>query len=246
MVDILKIDYLWFYKFMESESEKRKNINKNLDHDALSAGIGGKISPENDEHQYKLRMQRRKDIQNERLKIRKDKKGLIIVFTGNGKGKTTAALGMAIRTLGHMEKVVIIQFIKGSWETGEEKAFKNFPNIKWYSLGEGFTWETQDRIKDEKLVKEAWRVAKEYIKNNSFKLVILDEINIAIKLGYINSDEIIDFIKGLENRNDNHIVLTGRGAPDSIIKFADLVTEMNLIKHPFKDQGIKAQKCIEF
>jgi len=246
MIDILKIDYLWFYKFMESESEKRKNINKNLDHDALAAGIGGKISPEKDEHQYKLRMQKRKEIQQERLKIRKDKKGLIIVFTGNGKGKTTAALGMAIRTLGHMEKAVIIQFIKGSWETGEEKAFKNFPNIKWYSLGEGFTWETQDRIKDEKLVKEAWRLAKGYIKNKAYKLVILDEINIAIKLGYINSDEIIDFIKGLENKNGNHIVLTGRGAPDSIIKFADLVTEMNLIKHPFKDQGIKAQKCIEF
>ena len=246
MVDFLKIDYLWFYKFMESESEKRKNIKKNLDHDALVAGIGGKISPEKDENQYKLRMQKRKEIQRERLKIRKDKKGLIIVFTGNGKGKTTAALGMALRTLGHMEKVVIIQFIKGSWETGEEKAFKNFPNIKWYSLGEGFTWETQDRIKDEKLVKEAWKLAKEYIENNEFKLVILDEINIAIKLGYINSDEIIDFIKGLENKSDNHIVLTGRGAPDSIIKFADLVTEMNLIKHPFKDQGIKAQKCIEF
>ena len=246
MVDILKIDYLWFYKFMESESEKRKNINENLDHDALAAGIGGKISPEKDEYQYKLRMQKRKDIQHERLKIRKNKKGLIIVFTGNGKGKTTAALGMAIRTLGHLEKVVIIQFIKGSWETGEQKAFKNFSNIKWYSLGEGFTWETQDRIRDEKLVTEAWKLAKVYIKNNEFKLVILDEINIAIKLGYINPDEIIDFIGGLGNKNDNHIVLTGRGAPESIIKFADLVTEMNLIKHPFKDQGIKAQKCIEF
>ena len=246
MEDILKFGYLCFYKFMESESEKRKNINKNLDHDALAAGIGGKISPEKDEHQYKLRMQKRKEIQSERLKIRKNKKGLIIVFTGNGKGKTTAALGMAIRTLGHMEKAVIIQFIKGSWETGEEKAFKNFPNIKWYSLGEGFTWETQDRIKDEKLVKEAWRLAKGYIKDKAYKLVILDEINIAIKLGYIKPGEIIDFIQGLENKNDNHIVLTGRGAPDSIIKFADLVTEMNLIKHPFKDQGIKAQKCIEF
>ena len=247
MGDFLSIDNLWFYKFMEIKSEKRKNINENLDQYALEAGIGGKTSPEKDEHQYKLRMQKRKEIQSERLKIRKDKKGLIIVFTGNGKGKTTAALGMAIRTLGHRGKVVIIQFIKGSWETGEEKAFKKFSNnLKWHSLGEGFTWETQDRIRDEKLVKEAWILAKEYIKNNEFKLVILDEINIAIKLGYINPVEIIDFIRGLENKNDNHIVLTGRGAPDSIIKFADLVTEMNLIKHPFRDQGIKAQKCIEF
>ena len=232
---------------MEKESDKRKKINKNLDHDALKLGIGGKLSPEKNEQQYKLRMQKRKEIQLERLKIRKDKKGLIIVFTGNGKGKTTAALGMAIRTLGHTKKVVIIQFIKGSWATGEEKAFKIFSNnIKWHSLGEGFTWETQDRIKDEKLVKEAWKLAKEYIKNKSYKLVILDEINIAIKLGYINPDEIIQFIRSLKNNNNNHVVLTGRGAPESIIKFADLVTEMNLIKHPFKEQGIKAQKCIEY
>ena len=232
---------------MSIEFEKRKNINKNLDHDALEVGIGGKISPEKNEQLYKIRMQKRKEIQIERLKIRKDKKGLVIVFTGNGKGKTTAALGMAIRTLGHMEKVVVIQFIKGSWETGEEKALKNFSdNIKWHSLGEGFTWETQDRIRDEKLVMGAWRLAKEYIQDKSYKLVILDEINIAIKLGYIKSDEIIDFIEGLNNKNNNHIVLTGRGATESIIKFADLVTEMNLIKHPFKDQGIKAQKCIEF
>tara|TARA_Y100001978_G_scaffold24679_1_gene21140 strand:- start:1161 stop:1859 length:699 start_codon:yes stop_codon:yes gene_type:complete len=232
---------------MEIESERTKKIHTNLDQDALKVGIGGKFSPETNEETYKLRMQKRKEIQLERLKIRKNKKGLVIVFTGSGKGKTTAALGMALRTLGHMKKVVIIQFIKGSWETGEEKALRSFSNyIKWHSLGEGFTWETQDRIKDEKLVKEAWNLAKEYIKNKSYKLVILDEINIAIKLGYIKSEEIIDFIKRLENKNNNHIVLTGRGAPDSLIKFADLVTEMNLIKHPFKDQGIKAQKCIEF
>tara|TARA_Y100000589_G_scaffold77291_1_gene71089 strand:- start:83 stop:781 length:699 start_codon:yes stop_codon:yes gene_type:complete len=232
---------------MGIESEKNNYIDKNLDHDAYEVGIGGKVSPEKNEYQYKLRMQKRKKIQNERLKIRKDKKGLVIVFTGNGKGKTTAALGMAIRTLGHMKKVVVIQFIKGSWETGEEKAFKNFSkNIEWHSLGEGFTWETQDRIRDEKLVKGAWTLAKDYIRNKAFKLVILDEINIAIKLGYIDPNEIIDFIKSLKNKNDSHIVLTGRGAPNSIIKFADLVTEMNLIKHPFKDQGIKAQKCIEF
>ena len=232
---------------MGIESERRKDIKDNLDRDALEAGIGGKISPEKNEQQYKLRMQKRKEIQLERLKIRKDKKGLIIVFTGNGKGKTTAALGMAIRTLGHMKKVVIVQFIKGAWETGEEKALKSFSKgMKWHSLGEGFTWETQDRIRDEKLVREAWNLAKEYLENKSYKLVILDEINVAIKLGYIESDEIINFIVGLKNTENKHIVLTGRGAPNSIIEFADLVTEMSLIKHPFKDQGIKAQKCIEF
>ena len=191
-------------------------------------------------------MQQRKDVQAERLKIRKTKKGLLIVFTGNGKGKTTASLGMALRTIGHGYKVAIIQFIKGGWTTGEENALKNLSSsISWHSLGEGFTWETQDRIRDEKLVKEAWQLAKKYIQNESYKLIILDEINIATKLGYLAPEEIITFLKSLNDRK-NHVVLTGRGASDSIINYADLVTEMKLIRHPFKEQGIKAQKCVEF
>ncbi|WP_288262000.1 cob(I)yrinic acid a,c-diamide adenosyltransferase [uncultured Prochlorococcus sp.] len=218
----------------------------NLDNQAKELGMGGKLSPERDEISYKKRMQQRKDIQAERLQIRKAKKGLLIVFTGNGKGKTTAALGMALRTVGHGYKVAIIQFIKGRWTTGEEKALQNLsPYISWHSLGEGFTWETQDRIKDEKLVQEAWQLAKKYIEDESYKLIILDEINIATKLGYIASEEIINFLKSLTDRK-NHVVLTGRGASDSIVNYADLVTEMNLIRHPFKEQGIKAQKCVEF
>ena len=218
----------------------------NLDSQAKELGMGGKLSPESDESSYKKKMQQRKDIQAKRLQIRKTKKGLLIVFTGNGKGKTTAALGMALRTLGHGYKVAIIQFIKGGWTTGEEKALKSFSsNISWHSLGEGFTWETQDRIRDEKLVQEAWELAKKYIKNESYKLIILDEINIATKLGYLASEEIITFLKSINNRK-NHIVLTGRGASDSIVNYADLVTEMKLIRHPFKEKGIKAQKCIEF
>ena len=217
-----------------------------LDNQAKELGIGGKLSPERNEISYKKRMQQRKDIQKERLKIRKTKKGLFIVFTGNGKGKTTASLGMALRTIGHGYKVAIIQFIKGGWSTGEEKALKNLSsNVSWHSLGEGFTWETQDRIRDEKLVKEAWKLAQKYIKDESYKLIILDEINIATKLGYLASEEIISFFKSLNNRK-NHVVLTGRGASDSIISYADLVTEMKQIRHPFKEQGIKAQKCIEF
>ena len=153
---------------------------------------------------------------------------------------------MALRTIGHGYKVAIIQFIKGGWTTGEEKALKNLSsNISWHSLGEGFTWETQDRIRDEKFVQEAWQLAKKYIENEAYKLIILDEINIATKLGYLDSEEIITFLKSLNNRK-NHIVLTGRGASDSIINYADLVTEMKLIRHPFKEQGIKAQKCVEF
>ena len=218
----------------------------NLDNQAKELGIGGKLSPETNESSYKKRMQQRKDVQAERLKNRKAQKGLLIVFTGNGKGKTTASLGMALRTIGHGYKVAIIQFIKGGWTTGEEKALKNLsPNISWHTLGEGFTWETQDRIRDEKFVKEAWQLAKKYIANESYKLIILDEINIATKLGYLDSEEIITFLKSLNNRK-NHIVLTGRGASASIINYADLVTEMKLIRHPFKEQGIKAQKCVEF
>ncbi len=223
------------------------NIN-HLDNEAARLGMGGNLSPEENENLYKKRMQKRKEIQVERVKERNLEKGLVIVFTGNGKGKTTAALGMGLRTLGHDHKVAIIQFIKGAWATGEKKAFEKFSNnIEWRSLGAGFTWETQNRNKDQFLVNKAWEVAKEYIKNESFKLVILDEINIAIKLGYINTEEIIIFLKNLNmNKNLCHVILTGRGAAKEIIEFADLVTEMKLIKHPFKEQGIKAQKCVEY
>ena len=230
---------------MQEEPLSSKEIF-NLDNQAEEIGMGGKLSPKSNESTYKKRMQLRKDIQAKRLQIRKTEKGLLIVFTGNGKGKTTASLGMVLRAIGHGYKVAIIQFIKGGWTTGEEKALKNLSsNISWHSLGEGFTWETQDRIRDEKLVREAWKLAKNYIKNDSYKLIILDEINIATKLGYLNSEEIITFLKSLKNRK-NHIVLTGRGASNSIVNYADLVTEMTLIKHPFKEKGIKAQKCIEF
>ena len=223
------------------------NIN-NLDEEANRLGMGGNSSPEVDEKLYKERMQKRKEIQSKRLRERDLEKSLVIVFTGNGKGKTTAALGMGIRTLGHGYKIAIIQFIKGTWTIGEKKAFEKFSNkIEWRSLGAGFTWETQNRNKDQLLVNKAWEVAKEYIKNESYKLVILDEINIAIKLGYINTEEIIIFLKDLNmNKNLCHVILTGRGASKEIIEFADLVTEMKLIKHPFREQGIKAQECVEY
>ena len=223
------------------------NVN-NLDKEANRLGMGGNLSPEVDEKIYKERMQKRKEIQIKRVKVRNLEKGLVIVFTGNGKGKTTASLGMGLRTLGHGHKVAIIQFIKGAWTTGEKKAFEKFSNkIEWRTLGAGFTWETQNRNKDQFLVKKAWEAAKDYMRNESYKLVILDEINIAVKLGYINAVEIITFIKSLNmNKNLRHIVLTGRGASKEIIEFADLVTEMKLIKHPFREQGIKAQECVEY
>ena len=231
---------------MKNEDQASHQNTENLDKEALKLGMGGNNSPDKTEDKYKERMEKRKVIQKERVSLRKEKKGLVIVFTGNGKGKTTAALGLALRTLGHHQKVAIIQFIKGSWTTGEEKAFKMFgENISWHSLGEGFTWETQDRIRDEKLVREAWDLAIEYLKDETYKLIILDEINIALKLEYISSKEIISSIIKYKNKN-NHIVLTGRGATKSIVDFADLVSEIRVVKHPFKEQGIKAQECIEY
>jgi len=231
---------------MADETQPSSRNLTSLDIQAKELGIGGNLSPETDEGLYKKRMQKRKEVQSKRLQVRKTKKGLLIVFTGNGKGKTTASLGMALRTIGHGHKVAIIQFIKGGWTTGEEKALKNLSsNISWQALGEGFTWETQDRKRDEELVKEAWQIAKRFMTDESYKLIILDEINIATKLGYLSPEEIIKFIKSLNNRK-NHIVLTGRGASESIINQADLVTEMKLIRHPFKEQGIKAQECVEF
>ena len=182
-------------------ADEKKPFSRNvtsLDIQAKELGIGGKLSPESDESLYKKRMQKRKEVQLKRLQERKTKKGLLIVFTGNGKGKTTASLGMALRTIGHGHKVAIIQFIKGGWTTGEEKALKNLSsNISWHALGEGFTWETQDRVRDEELVKEAWQIAKRFITDESYKLIILDEINIATKLGYLSPEEIIKFIKSL-------------------------------------------------
>jgi cob(I)alamin adenosyltransferase len=197
------------------------------------------------DEQYRQKMQRRKQVQDQRIAKAIPEKGLIIVHTGNGKGKTTAALGMIMRSLGHGYKVAIIQFIKGAWEPSEKKVFSLWPDqLEFHAMGEGFTWETQDRDRDLEKAQAAWQKGLKYIRNPDFKLVLLDEINIAIKLGYLRVEEIL---LGLEQKSaDNHVILTGRGAPPALIEHADLVTEMTLVKHPFRDQGVKAQPGIEF
>ncbi len=230
---------------MTSKENPSTNHSKSLDQNAFDLGIGGQLAPEKDAQSYKKRMQQRKEVQLKRLEKRNEEKGLILIFTGEGKGKTTAALGMALRTLGHGDSVAIVQFIKGAWEPGEAKALMSFGDLlKFNALGEGFTWETQDRERDMLLVKKAWQQSLLYLKDSSYKLVILDEINIAIKLGYLSTEDVIE---GLLLRPDLcHVVLTGRGAKKELINQADLVTEMKLIKHPFREQGIKAQKGVEF
>ena len=172
-------------------------------------------------------------------------KGLIIVNTGNGKGKTTAALGMVLRSLGHGYRVAIVQFIKGAWEPAEKAVFEKWENqLEFHAMGEGFTWETQDRDRDIEKAQQAWEKSLTFIRNSDFRLVLLDEINIALKLGYLQVEQVL---AGLEEKPElSHIILTGRGDPAALIERADLVTEMTLLKHPFKEQGVKAQPGIEY
>ena len=195
--------------------------------------------------QYRQKMQRRKAVQEKRLAERSQEKGLVIVHTGNGKGKTTAALGMVMRSLGHGYKVAIVQFIKGAWEPAEKAALSHWPDqLAFHAMGEGFTWETQDRDRDTLKAQEAWNKALEYIQDPDYQLVLLDEVNVALKLNYLQTEQII---AGLAHKPaTSHVILTGRGAPASLIEVADLVTEMTLVKHPFREQGIKAQPGIEF
>ena len=216
-----------------------------LDQSAAELGMGGKLAPEPDDAGYRKRMERRQQVQKQRVEERNKEKGLILVFTGQGKGKTTAGLGLVLRTVGHGERVAIVQFIKGGWEPGEARALKAFGDqVRWHALGEGFTWETQDRERDQQLVETAWKTALEYLRDEAVKLVLLDELNVALKLGYIDADTVIT---GLRERPAlTHVAVTGRGAPAELVDAADLVTEMTLIHHPFREQGVKAQMGIEF
>ena len=195
--------------------------------------------------QYKQKMQRRKEVQDQRLAEKNKEKGLIIVHTGNGKGKTTAGLGMVMRSLGHGYKVAIVQFIKGAWEPAEKAVLSKWSGqLEFLAMGEGFTWETQDRERDIAKASAAWSQGLKFILDPEYKLVLLDEINVALKLGYLDIETIL---QGLDQKpDDSHVILTGRGAPPELIDRADLVTEMTLIKHPFREQGVKAQPGIEF
>jgi cob(I)alamin adenosyltransferase len=207
--------------------------------------VAGANSSTLTEEQYQSKMQRRKEVQQERVAKASQEKGLIIVNTGNGKGKTTAALGMVLRSLGHGYKVAIVQFIKGAWEPAEKAVLGMWQEqLEFRAMGEGFTWETQDRNRDIEKAGEAWQTALTFIRNPDYKLVLLDEVNVALKLGYL---QVEDVLAGLEEKPpDSHAILTGRGAPAALVERADLVTEMTLIKHPFREQGVKAQPGIEF
>ncbi len=209
--------------------------------DAAMTDAGSSLTPE----QYRKKMERRKAVQQQRLAERDNEKGLIIVHTGKGKGKTTAALGMVLRSLGHGHQVAIVQFIKGAWEPAEKKVFGLWPDqLDFHAMGEGFTWETQDRERDKEMAQSAWEKALDYIQDPGVQLTLLDEVNVALKLGYLSVDQVV---RGLQGKPEmSHVILTGRGAPSELIDKADLVTEMTLVKHPFREQGVKAQAGIEY
>ena len=190
------------------------------------------------------KMRKKKAARDKILATKTEERGLLIVHTGKGKGKSTAAMGMAMRCVGHGMRVAIVQFVKGVWETGERDVLAKFPDqVTIRAMGEGFSWETQDRQRDLAAARQAWETAKELMADPSYKMVILDELNIVLRYDNLPIDEVVETLR---NRpRDLHVVVTGRNAKEALIDAADLVTEMEMIKHPFR-AGVKAQAGIEF
>ena len=193
---------------------------------------------------HKEKMARKKAARDKIMDGKTADKGLCIVHTGPGKGKSSAAFGMVLRCVGHGMKVGVIQFIKGAWDTAERRVFEGFPELVTFkAMGEGFTWETQDKERDIAAAAKAWDAAKEMINDPSYKMVVLDELNVAMRYGYVSEDDVLETIA--QRPAETHVVMTGRGASNGLIELADLVTEMKLVKHPFKS-GIKAQPGVEY
>ena len=201
---------------------------------------------ENELDRHKIKMAKKKVARDKIMASKTEERGLIIVHTGKGKGKSSAAFGMIFRCIAHGIPCAVIQYIKGGMATGERDLItSHFGNVcQFHTMGEGFTWETQDRSRDIEMAKAAWELSKKLIKDPSIKMVLLDEINIAIRYGYVSIDDVCRFLRQ-SKPSDTHVVLTGRNANEKIVEQADLATEMQLIKHPFRS-GVKAQAGIEF
>jgi cob(I)alamin adenosyltransferase len=197
-----------------------------------------------DAPEHKARMQRLKASVDRRIAAAQQEKGLVIVYSGAGKGKTTAAFGMALRCIGHGLKVAVMQFIKGAIDTAEERALTSFGDqVTFLRMGEGYTWETQDRERDSEMAQRAWAAASAFLGDPAYAMVILDELNVALQHDYLSLDVVLE---ALARRPPmQHVVITGRGAKPPLVEQADLVSEMKMIKHPFR-KGIKAQKGVEF
>jgi cob(I)alamin adenosyltransferase len=193
---------------------------------------------------HRAKMAKRKAVQDAEVAGKTVEKGLLIVHTGTGKGKSTAAFGLALRMLGRGYRIGVVQFIKGAWHTGERDAFAAFGDrVSWHTMGEGFTWETQDLARDVAAAERAWGKAVELMQDDSFGLVILDELNIALRYDYLDLGAVVAALVG--RRAGLHVVVTGRNAKPALIEAADLVTEMDLVKHHFA-AGVKAQAGVEF
>jgi cob(I)alamin adenosyltransferase len=193
---------------------------------------------------HREKMARRQAARRRVLATKTEERGLLIVHTGAGKGKSTAAFGMVLRCLGHGFRVGIVQFVKGAWQSGERTVLARFPDlVTCRAMGEGFTWDTQDRARDVTATRAAWDMAQAMIADPSYRLVLLDELNIVLRYGYLPVDQVVAALKA--KPRDLHVVVTGRNAPPELIEAADLVTEMTLVKHPFR-AGVKAQAGIEF
>jgi cob(I)alamin adenosyltransferase len=193
---------------------------------------------------HKAKMAKRKAVQDAEVAGKTVEKGLLIVNTGPGKGKTTAAFGLALRMIGYGRRVGVVQFVKGAWHTGEKDAFAAFGDrVVWHTMGEGFTWETQDIKRDVAAAEAAWAKAVELMADPSISLVILDELNIALRYDYLDLEMVVSALK--DRREGLHVVVTGRNAKPALIEAADLVTEMGAVKHHFS-AGVKAQQGIEF
>lgn len=200
---------------------------------------------ERTDEQHSAKMKKKQAAHEKIMASKTQEKGLLIVHTGKGKGKTTAALGMVVRMIGHGKKVGIVQFVKGAMTTGEKAVFDAFPdNVELKPMGEGFTWDTQDRARDIALAREAWEEVKRMIADPSYDMVLADELNIVLRYDYLPLSEVLEAVTARAPMK--HVVITGRNAKGELIEAADLVTEMTLIKHPFRDQGVKAQLGIEF
>ncbi|MEM8569799.1 MAG: cob(I)yrinic acid a,c-diamide adenosyltransferase [Pseudomonadota bacterium] len=192
------------------------------------------------------KMKRIKAARDEMMKTKTEEKGLIMVHTGAGKGKSSSGFGMIMRCIAHGMPCAVIQFIKGNWQTGEKTFLRDrfSDECRFFVSGEGFTWETQDRERDVTAAENGWRIAKEQILDPNIQFVLLDEINIALRYDYLDINEVVDFLM-TQKPEMTHVCLTGRNAKPELIEAADLVTEMTLLKHPFKD-GVKAQRGVEF
>jgi cob(I)alamin adenosyltransferase len=197
-----------------------------------------------EDREHREKMIRRKEAYDRKLAAATQEKGLLIINTGAGKGKTTAALGLVFRALGHGMKVGVVQFTKGAIATGEAAfAERLAPQLEWHILGEGFTWETQDRNRDVAAAKAAWEIAVRLMRDPSFDLIVLDELSIVLRYDYLQVSEIVEELR--TKREMLHVVVTGRNAKPELIELADLVTDMTMVKHPFRS-GVKPQKGIEF